>query len=141
MASARSNARAFLALAALASAGCDPTASGPIDNRVVCNAYAQHGSHVEVDAAGTVTRTLGTQPGVRSPHTGFVVRIEPCDITVRVEANTDFTGVVPVRAGDAVAMRGEYEYYARGGVIHWTHRDPRGRHPDGYVRVGGKIYQ
>ena len=134
--------RSLLGLALVAFAGCGPAASnGPVDNTVVCNAYAQRASHIEVNAEGAVTRVLGTHPGIESPHTGFIVRLKPCGITVRVEANTDFTGVVPVRVGDDVSMRGEYEYYAQGGVIHWTHRDPRGRHPGGWVTVGGKTYQ
>ncbi len=136
--------RSLAALALIAFAGCAPNAAGsgaPIDNAVVCKAYAQHLSGIEVDAAGTVTRLLGTHPGVQSPHTGFLVELQPCGVTVRVEANTDFTGVVPIRRGDDVVLRGEYEYYGQGGVIHWTHRDPRGRHPSGYVKVGGTTYQ
>src|SRR6185503_8573383 len=113
MAILRKPSLAALALAAFA--GCGPAAGGPgangtIDNAAVCDAYAQHRSHVEVDAEGAVTRVLGTRPGRRSPHTGFLVRLRPCGVTVRVEANTDFTGVVPVRPSDDVAMRGEYEY-------------------------------
>ncbi len=136
--------RSLLALALIAFAGCAPNAAStgmPIDNAVVCNAFAQHRSGVEVDAEGTVTRVLGTRAGKQSPHTGFLVQLQPCGVTVRVEANTDFTGIVPVRRGDDVVLRGEYEYYAIGGVIHWTHHDPRGRHPGGYVKVGGTMYQ
>jgi hypothetical protein len=59
---------------------------------------------------------------------------------VRVEANVDFTGAFALRRGQTVEVRGEYEYYASGGVIHWTHRDPRGRHPDGYIQVDGHQY-
>jgi len=141
MAPRRKGSLAALALLAFAGCGAAGGGAGPIDNAAVCDAFAQHRSHVEVAAEGTVTRVLGTRPGVRSPHIGFLVRLKPCGVTVRVEANTDFTGVVPVRSGDDVEMRGEYEYYASGGVIHWTHRDPRGRHPGGWVTVGGKTYQ
>ena len=59
---------------------------------------------------------------------------------MRVEANTDFTGPIPLAPGQHVAVKGEYEYYPRGGVIHWTHRDPRGRHEGGYIEAGGKTY-
>jgi hypothetical protein len=61
-------------------------------------------------------------------------------LTVRVEDNVDLTGPIPLAPGDAVTVRGEYEYDRRGGVIHWTHRDPRGRHPPGYVDVNGERY-
>jgi hypothetical protein len=62
-------------------------------------------------------------------------------LTVRVEDNTDLTGPIPLQPGSDVEVRGEYIYDPRGGLIHYTHRDPRFRHPAGYVRVDGKVYQ
>ena len=64
-----------------------------------------------------------------------------CDLTVRVETNVDLTGPVPLSLGEHVTVRGEYEYYPLGGVIHWTHHDPRGRHPGGYIISDGRVYQ
>ncbi|WP_107884459.1 DUF3465 domain-containing protein [Neisseria elongata] len=29
----------------------------------------------------------------------------------------------------------------QGGVIHWTHRDPQGRHPDGWLKHEGEVYR
>jgi uncharacterized protein DUF3465 len=127
-------------LAALLLAGCAAPAQSA-DNGAVCSAFQNARSHVEVVAGGTVTRVLGTQPGVASPHEGFLMRLNSsCDVTIRVEANVDFTGQFALKDGDAVVVKGEYEYYARGGVIHWTHRDPRGRHDGGFIQTGGKIY-
>ncbi len=62
-------------------------------------------------------------------------------MTVRVEDNVDLTGPIPLEPGEAAAVRGEYIYDPRGGLIHYTHRDPRGRHAAGYVQVAGRIYQ
>jgi hypothetical protein len=96
---------------------------------------------VEVTAQGTVTRDFGVRPGRESAHEGFLLRLSSdCNLVVRVEANTDFTGAFAVRPGQPVEVRGEYEYYSRGGVIHWTHRDPRGRHPDGFIQTNGHQY-
>ena len=76
-----------------------------------------------------------------SPHEGFLFRLASgCSVILRVEANTDFTGPIPLAHGDHVLVKGEYEYYPLGGVIHWTHRDPRGRHEGGYVEAGGRMY-
>lgn len=111
------------------------------DDRAVCDAYSAGRSHVEVVANGTVTRVLGVRPGLESPHEGFLLRLgSGCTLVVRVEVNTDFTGTIPLHAGDHVAVKGEYEYYSRGGVIHWTHHDPRGRHENGYVEAAGRSY-
>ena len=112
------------------------------DDAAVCAAYSAGRSHVEVVADGTVTRVLGVAPGRVSPHEGFLLDLgSGCRLTVRVEANTDFTGSFPLAVGQHATVKGEYEYYRLGGVIHWTHRDPRGRHEGGFIQTGGGIYE
>jgi hypothetical protein len=111
------------------------------DDPALCAAYTAGRSGVEVVAAGEVTRIFGVRAGRSSPHEGFLVRLNSgCSLVVRVETNTDFTGDIPLQPNERVVVKGEYEYYPRGGVIHWTHRDPGGRHPNGYVDVGGAMY-
>jgi Protein of unknown function (DUF3465) len=130
-----------IAVAAVAAALVGCASSQAPDDHAVCVAYSAGRSHVEVVADGTVTRVLGVRPGVESPHEGFLLRLgSGCALVVRVEVNTGFTGTIPLRSGDRVAVKGEYEYYPLGGVIHWTHHDPRGRHANGYVDVGGRSY-
>lgn len=117
------------------------SATQPPDDAAVCMAYSASRSHVEVVADGTVTRLLGVQPGRVSPHEGFLLRLASgCSLIVRVEANTDFTGPISLERGQHVVVKGEYEYYSLGGVIHWTHRDPRGHHENGYIEAGGHVY-
>jgi hypothetical protein len=120
-------------------AGCSTTENP--DDGAVCSAYGAARSHVEVVAAGDVARVLGVDPGREGAHEGFLLRLNGgCRLTVRVETNTSFTGEFPLQRGDRVVVKGEYEYYERGGVIHWTHRDPRGHHANGYVEVHGTMY-
>lgn len=120
-------------------AGCAATQNP--DDAAVCSAYDAGRSHAEVVADGTIDRVLGVQAGRVSPHEGFLLRLgSGCDLIVRVEVNTDFTGEFPLHTGEHVLVKGEYEYYSRGGVIHWTHRDPRGRHENGYIQAGGTLY-
>lgn len=140
MAGFRSALRVLAAVtAAAALAACAATQSP--NDAALCAAYTAGRSHVEVVADGTVTRIFGVRQGRVSPHEGFLFRLgSGCSVIVRVEANTDFTGPIPLTPGQHVTVKGEYEYYPIGGVIHWTHRDPRGRHEGGYVATGGHIY-
>jgi hypothetical protein len=128
-----------VAIALIGWTGCVGSASP--DDAAVCSAFRDARSHVEVVADGSVVSVLGVAPGRVSPHEGFLMRVgSGCNVVVRVEANTDFTGTFPIARGDRVVVKGEYEYYSRGGVIHWTHRDPRGRHEGGYIAIGGRTY-
>ena len=43
--------------------------------------------------------------------------------------------------GDSVSFFGEYEQNSKGGVIHWTHKDPRGNHVAGWIEHKGQRYQ
>jgi hypothetical protein len=49
--------------------------------------------------------------------------------------------VSSIRQGDRVEFYGEYEWNKKGGVIHWTHKDPRGSHTAGWIKHNGRTYQ
>ncbi|HEV7179255.1 MAG TPA: DUF3465 domain-containing protein [Candidatus Baltobacteraceae bacterium] len=134
--------RKALALAMfLGLSGCSGAAQTP-DNARICTLYAAQQSHAEVVASGKIVDVLGTRGGPSGGHEGYLLHLESgCDTLVRVETNVDLTGPVPLRSGEAVVVKGEYEYTPLGGVIHWTHRDPRGRHEGGYVIAAGKTYE
>lgn len=134
-----------LALLLAGLAGCAPsgTAGGDAGNAAVYAAWAQQRSGIEVTASGSVAKVLGTRRGPSGYHTGFLLHLRGAEgrgLTVRVEDNVDLTGPLPVRAGDDAEVRGEYIYDPRGGLIHYTHRDPRGRHAGGYVRLNNRMY-
>ena len=88
-------------------------------------------------------RVLGTQ---RS-HEGFLVLVnfampnqyEHVLRAFRIEDNTDITGPIPLRRGEAIRFQGQFE--CNDDVIHWTHHDPAGRHIDGYIEADGKSYR
>ena len=48
--------------------------------------------------------------------------------------------VASIRVGDTVSFYGEYEWNERGGVIHWTHHDPRGNQDGGRIEHQGRRY-
>jgi hypothetical protein len=151
----RSGPLAFLALLALATgwlwldarqpaadAGVDapPTAVAPAadDLARLRAAFAEGRGDLWVTLAGRVERTLpDDQQGSR--HQRFVLRLDE-DLTVLVAHNLDLAPRVPLERGDRLRLRGEYEWNARGGVVHWTHHDPAGK-PGGWIDFDGRRYE
>ncbi len=131
--------RALLLMMFLAS-GC--AAATQPDNANVCSIYSAQQSRAEVVASGKIVEVLGTRRGPSGEHEGFLIRLsDRCDLLLRVETNVDLTGPVPLHTGQDVVVKGEYEFDPMGGVIHWTHHDPRGRHEGGFVQADGRTYE
>lgn len=61
--------------------------------------------------------------------------------TVLVAHNIDLAERVPLGRDDTVRLRGQFEWNDKGGVLHWTHHDPRGRHPGGWIEYGGRRFE
>lgn len=101
--------------------------------------FAERRSDVVVRAAGSVARVLADDND-GSRHQRFIVEL-PSGLTVLVAHNIDLAPRVPLRRGDRVEVKGEYEWNERGGVLHWTHHDPRGRHEGGWIRHDGDTYE
>ncbi|HXF34134.1 MAG TPA: DUF3465 domain-containing protein [Candidatus Acidoferrales bacterium] len=136
--------RRLCAFVLVAATGCATANGGDAGNAQVYEAWRGGRSHVEVQASGSVARVLGERTGPSGPHEGFLLHLTGPGghgLTVRIESNLDLLGPLPVRSGEPATVRGEYEYDPRGGVIHWTHRDPRSRHPAGFVEIDGRRYQ
>ena len=124
--------------------GCAGPAGGDASNGQIYDAWRAGRSGVEVQATGSVARVLGKRTGPSGPHEGFLLHLTGAGghgLTVRVESNLDIIGTLPVVDGEPATVRGEYEYDQRGGVIHWTHHDPMGRHANGFVEIGGRRYE
>ncbi len=116
-----------------------PTAEGAAtEGTALAEAFEARRSGLEVEAAGVVTRRLPDDvEGAR--HQRFILRVGRQ--TVLVAHNLDLAPRIPLSEGDTVQVRGEYEWNPQGGVIHWTHRDPAGRHPPGWIRLHGELYR
>ena len=76
-----------------------------------------------------------------SRHQRLIVELESGH-TVLVAHNIDVAPrVSSVREGDLLRFFGEYEWNEQGGVIHWTHHDPAGRHAGGWLEHEGSRYE
>jgi Protein of unknown function (DUF3465) len=110
-----------------------PSAPVTAHKDAVAAAYERRESNVQVEGAGVVVRVLGDDND-GSRHQRFIVEL-PSGQTVLISHNIDLAPrVSSLAAGDRVQFYGEYEWNNKGGVVHWTHHDPAGRHPDGWVR-------
>ncbi|MGE0115997.1 MAG: DUF3465 domain-containing protein [Steroidobacteraceae bacterium] len=104
------------------------------------HAFREQRSNVQVELQGTVSKLL-KEDSNGSRHQRFIVSL-PSGHTVLVAHNIDLAErVADLQSGDAVIIHGEYEWNPQGGVIHWTHRDPAGRHESGWIRHRDRIYQ
>lgn len=103
-------------------------------------AYESRRSDLQVQGQGTVV-TLLPDDRDGSRHQRFILALGSGQ-TLLIAHNIDLAPRIPDLApGDKVAFHGEYEWNAKGGVIHWTHHDPDGRHPGGWLEHEGRIYR
>jgi len=76
----------------------------------------------------------------RAMHEAFDVRSGD-GARVELVGNVSLAPRVPVAPGDRIAVRGELVPQTRyGPLVHWTHHDPAGLHPGGYIDFAGRRY-
>ncbi len=106
------------------------------------NAWQGRG-HVQ----GLVVETLRE----RDTHLHFLLKIgpNPRDV-VEVVYNNSFGDLPELNPGSQVVVcgdyitahsqNGKYPPSPAGAIIHWVHGSPNGRHEDGFVAVGGRVF-
>lgn len=117
-----------------------PNAPGNSSSLVLQQAISARQSDVQVQSRGRVVRVL-SDDNQGSRHQRFIVDIGQGQ-TILIAHNIDLAPRIDsLRQGDDVAFYGEYEWNDRGGVVHWTHRDPQARHVAGWLKHAGRTYQ
>jgi hypothetical protein len=100
----------------------------------------QWSSGQQVKGSGTVVRILADDND-GSRHQRFILELSSGQ-TLLVAHNIDLaTRISSLSTGDTVEFFGEYETNPQGGVIHWTHHAPQGRHIAGWLEHRGRRYQ
>jgi hypothetical protein len=117
----------------------DVAASGITSDSAISQAFASRTSGVLVEGRGHVIRVLPDDTdGDR--HQRFILRLDSGQ-TLLVAHNIDLASRLPrLKVGDLVEFSGQYEWNDQGGVIHWTHEDPSGRHRAGWLKYRGEKY-
>jgi hypothetical protein len=124
----------------LASAGGRVAGVESADNAALVRAIESRASGVQVQGQGKVIKLL-PDDNHGSRHQRFILELQSGQ-TLLIAHNIDLAPRIPsLKTGDTVEFHGEYEWNAKGGVIHWTHHDPGGRHVAGWLKHEGRTFQ
>ncbi|EGR2531390.1 DUF3465 domain-containing protein, partial [Vibrio cholerae] len=94
-------------------------------------AYQSQQSDLQVQGFGQVAKVL-PDDNDGSRHQKFILKLNSGQ-TLLVAHNIDLAPRIPnLKVGDSVEFYGEYEWNKKGGVLHWTHKDPQNRHAHGW---------
>ena len=118
-------------------------ANRPVDldcDQILQDAFANKQSDLMVRGKGEVHKVLPDDlKGDR--HQNFILRLHT-DQTILVAHNIDVSPYIKgLKHGDRIEFSGEYEWNPQGGILHWTHKDPRGNHADGWIMHRGRYYE
>ena len=103
------------------------------------NAFENQQGNLQVKQSGKVTKLIRDDDH-RPRHQRFVVQLLSGQ-QLLIAHNIDLAPKVEgLQEGAEIAFYGEYEWNNKGGVVHWTHRDPKGQHPDGWLLYGNRKY-
>ena len=111
-----------------------------LSDPIFSDAWTMQLGNLQVEGVGRVTRIL-TDDINGDAHQRFIVSLRSGQ-TLLIAHNIDLALRVPdISIGAEVTFFGEYEWSKDGGVMHWTHHDPAGRHVAGWIKYQGKTYQ
>lgn len=96
-------------------------------------------SDAQVEGTGTIIKVLADDTQ-GSQHQRFLVKLQN-DHVILIAHNIDLAPrVYNLSKGNEITFYGEFEWNDKGGVVHWTHRDPANRHAHGWLEYQGKKY-
>ena len=109
------------------------------DTSKISNAFNNMQSDLQVKATGTVIKLL-RDDNKGSRHQKFILKLSSGQ-TLLIAHNIDLAPRInSLSKGDRVQFYGEYEWNSKGGVVHWTHKDPNSKHINGWLKHNGHIY-
>lgn len=104
------------------------------------SAFNNKQSNLQIQGSGKVIKQLSDDlKGSR--HQRLILRLDTGQ-TLLIAHNIDLAPRInTIETGDTLEFYGEYEWNKKGGVIHWTHHDPSGKHVGGWLKHNGQLYQ
>lgn len=120
--------------------GSQSHAEAGASSQALQRAFSEQRSGVQVTGEGVVSHIL-EDDNKGSRHQRFILALASGQ-TLLIAHNIDLAPrIASIRTGDRVMFHGVYEWNAKGGVVHWTHHDPAGRHEPGWLKHAGQTYQ
>jgi hypothetical protein len=116
------------------------SSAAKMDAGAIVEAYAAHRNLPQVQGSGIVVKVLKDDTNGMQ-HQKFLLKVSD-NITILIAHNIDLAPrVADIQEGDTVGFVGEYIYTSKGGTVHWTHKDPRGKHEAGWLEHKAKKYE
>ncbi len=110
------------------------------NDAILQQAYQSQQSDLQVQGLGQVVKVL-PDDNDGSRHQKFILKLNSGQ-TLLVAHNIDLAPRIPnLKVGDIVEFYGENEWNKKGGVLHWTHKDPQNRHDNGWLKHNGQVYE
>jgi hypothetical protein len=104
------------------------------------SAFTNKSQDLSVVVKGAVTSLLSDDTE-GDKHQRFIISLsnkQTLLITHNIDIGTRVTGV---KVSSVVYVHGDYIWNDQGGLIHWTHHDPMGKHEDGWIVFNGVKYE
>jgi len=138
---------AAVVICALSGIGCvhavqssPPIGVAVSGNSSISRAFKNRKGNVQVEGEGVVIRLLADDLS-GSRHQRFILRLASGQ-TLLIAHNIDIAPkIAGLKKGDTVRFCGEYVWDEKGGMVHWTHHDPKGHHTAGWLKHDGRTYQ
>lgn len=122
--------------------GCEPAvpACEKDSKAILLELYDNKKSDTWIKGSGEVIRILSDDLK-GSKHQRFILKVSEKQ-TILIAHNIDLAPKInDLKVGDKVEFFGEYEWNSKGGVVHWTHHDPKGKKQGGWLKHKDKVYE
>jgi len=109
-------------------------------SNILGKTFKSRKSNIQVRGEGIVIKILSDDTE-GSRHQRFILKLSTGQ-TLLIAHNIDLAPRIgSLKRGDKVKFYGEYDWNTKGGVIHWTHHDPKRKHTGGWLKHKDRTYQ
>jgi hypothetical protein len=106
----------------------------------IAQAFRLKRTDVPVQSQARIIKALSDDTN-GSRHQRILVEL-PDGQSILIAHNIDLAPrLADIQPGEPIQFKGEYVWNAKGGIVHWTHRDPGGRHAGGWLKYRGETHQ